>query len=74
MLKKVGSTRIQNDQEEGEPLLDSVPYDLSPPPDRYNLSYLAMVVFGLAALLPWNMFITGTQQLLRKVIITSSLG
>ena len=54
-----GSHSIQN---ESEPLLSATDDEEldGPPRDHYSLSYLAMIVFGLSALLPWNMFITAT--------------
>ena len=54
---------IQNELED-QPLIPG--HDIQPPRDKYNLSYLAMVIFGLAALLPWNMFITATSYFSSK--------
>jgi len=54
---------IQNELED-QPLIPDG--QIQPPRDHYNLSYLAMVVFGLAALLPWNMFITATSYFDKK--------
>ena len=49
---------------EGEPLIAA--HESQPPRDAYNLTYVSMLVFGLAALLPWNMFITATSYFERK--------
>ena len=55
---------IQAEQEDQQPLIPG--HEPPAPHDSYNLSYIAMVIFGLAALLPWNMFITATSYFSTK--------
>ena len=64
------TSSIQNLEEEDEPLLgEEGGYNMSnsPPPDTYHFSYISYVIFGLAALLPWNIFITASAYFKEKL-------
>jgi equilibrative nucleoside transporter 1/2/3 len=44
-----------------QPLLEQLNIkEETPPNDRFFLVYFVMLLFGLASLLPWNIFITAT--------------
>ena len=62
--KKGGDYSIQQEHQEGDPLISTREQEedelILPPRDHYHFTYFSMVLFGVAALLPWNMFITAT--------------
>jgi equilibrative nucleoside transporter 1/2/3 len=44
----------------------------SPPKDKFFLVYAVMLLFGLASLLPWNIFITATSYFVDYKLNTNS--
>ena len=58
---------VKNDSKAGErgavqqPLLQQMTIeDENPPKDRFFIVYVIVLLFGVATLLPWNIFITAT--------------
>uniref|UniRef100_A0A914RLN0 Uncharacterized protein n=1 Tax=Parascaris equorum TaxID=6256 RepID=A0A914RLN0_PAREQ len=61
--KGVASAHVEKADSSTEPLdvADSEKEGMlteKPPPDKYHLVYLIMLLHGVGTLMPWNMFIT----------------
>lgn len=41
--------------------MDQADLELNPPKDRLNLVFLIMLLHGIGALMPWNVFITAKE-------------
>jgi hypothetical protein len=61
-IKQIHSTNTQNETDLNDVLIkDDKTFDLGRVKDKFSIVYAIFLMYGIAILLPWNIFITATE-------------